>query len=579
MTDQPPEGPPAPEPGPSGPSRPEPSPSGPGTAWAAAPGTTGPGDGDGWQRLHPLSPLLRGGVVLLAALGYAVSQAFDRVLSSFDGGGRFPDEAGPNPDGTGFEVAVSYPLLAVGALLLVVAVVAAFSWVSWRVTRFRLTPAQVELRSGLLFRQHRQVRLERIQAVETTRPLLARLIGLSQVVVQAAGGSDSHLTLAFLAEPRAEALRAELLELAGRSDENRGPDVGVSSTGDTGGSLDGPAPGGVLGDGVAGPAAVSGPQGEGIPVVSVPNGRLLASTLLHGPTIVALVAVLLAVVVGGISSEVFGVGPGLLAASPAILPAIFAFGVSRVRELLVHGNFAMTRTPTSLRMRHGLTELRASVVPLHRVQAVEAVQPLLWRPFGWWRMRVNVAGTGHGEQEESAAALLPVGTLQDVFAVLAPLGADPTDPLLHAALHGSGPDGGWTGPPPAARLFDPISWRRTGYALGPHVLHLRSGRLARRIALVPYARVQSLTIAQGPWERRRGLAEARTVSTPGPVSAVVRHLAVADAEEFLDRVGVRARVARRGRPVAASAPAGSSGAPDAPENAAPLAPDAPPLVD
>ena len=35
-----------------------------------------------WQRLHPLSPLLRGGVVLIALLGYAASQLFDRVLGS-----------------------------------------------------------------------------------------------------------------------------------------------------------------------------------------------------------------------------------------------------------------------------------------------------------------------------------------------------------------------------------------------------------------------------------------------------------------------------------------------------------------
>ena len=40
-----------------------------------------------WQRLHPLSPLLRGGVVLLAILGYAASQLFDTFLSSFGLGG------------------------------------------------------------------------------------------------------------------------------------------------------------------------------------------------------------------------------------------------------------------------------------------------------------------------------------------------------------------------------------------------------------------------------------------------------------------------------------------------------------
>ena len=78
---------------------------------------------------------------------------------------------------------------------------------------------QVELRQGFLFRQHRQVRLERVQAVELSRPLLARLLGLARVVVQSAGGSDSTLTLSFLDLARAEALREHLLDLAGRTDE------------------------------------------------------------------------------------------------------------------------------------------------------------------------------------------------------------------------------------------------------------------------------------------------------------------------------------------------------------------------
>ena len=63
----------------------------------------------------------------------------------------------------------------------------------------------IELRTGVLFRQHRQVRFDRIQAVDVGRPLLARLTGLSEVVVQSAGGSDSQLKLSFLADGRAQA--------------------------------------------------------------------------------------------------------------------------------------------------------------------------------------------------------------------------------------------------------------------------------------------------------------------------------------------------------------------------------------
>ena len=46
------------------------------------------------------------------------------------------------------------------------------------------------------------------------------LTGLSEVVVQSAGGSDSQLKLSFLADARAQAMREQLVELARRSDES-----------------------------------------------------------------------------------------------------------------------------------------------------------------------------------------------------------------------------------------------------------------------------------------------------------------------------------------------------------------------
>ena len=42
-------------------------------------------------------------------------------------------------------------------------------------SRFRIGSAFVELRRGLLFREHRQVPFDRIQAVDISRSVLARL--------------------------------------------------------------------------------------------------------------------------------------------------------------------------------------------------------------------------------------------------------------------------------------------------------------------------------------------------------------------------------------------------------------------
>lgn len=505
---------------------------------------------DGWQRLHPLSPLLRGGVVLLAVLGYVVSQLVDDVLGSVDPGRLLPDGVPDDvANGSGTEVALTgHPLVALALLVLVVAAVAGGSYVSWRFARFRVAGGQVELRSGVVFRQHRQVPLERIQAVETTRPLLARLVGLSQVVVQSAGGADSQLTLAFLGAARAEEVRVHLLALAGRADERV---AGAEPAGD-----------GVL------PAPASD---EGTLLVAVPNGRLFLATILHGSTLV-LGAIL---VVAGFTVGVARLGVEVLGAAPALVPVVLGLAVGRVKELLVHGNFSIGRTATALRVRHGLTDLRVSSVPLHRVQAVEVRQPLWWRHFGWWRVQVNVAGV-HGTEGGDETTLLPVGTTDEALRVLATLGARADDPLVLGALDGSGPGGGWVGPPRQARFLDPWSWRRIGYVLAPTAVHIRAGRWTRRAVFVPHARVQSLGVEQGPLQARLGLASVRVVSTPGPVTALVPHLEERDAQVLLAAAAERARSARR---LLTAGPRNPSGDDTPHEVLEPLAPQAPPLVD
>ncbi|MEO5608819.1 MAG: PH domain-containing protein [Ornithinibacter sp.] len=495
-----------------------------------------PTDGDDWQRLHPLSPLLRGGLVVLAVLGYAASQLFDRVLSSVGlnvgvpgvGGGDGTGDVG-DPTGALF----AHPLIALLLVLLVIAAIAGGNYVAWRFSRFKVGPRQVELRQGVLFRQHRQVPFERVQAVELSRPILARLLGLAQVVVQSAGGSDSNLRLSFLSLGRAERVRDDLLALAGASDEASTP------TGMPGGApTDGGAPPG------GGPAwAAPRAAGVGQPLLEVPNGRLFVATILHGSTIV--LAVLLIAALAGAGFAQFGVI--VFAGLPALVPIAFGVGVGRVKELLTHGNFHLAETGTGLRIQHGLTDLRTTTIPIHRIQALDLIQPLWWRPLGWWRIRVNVAGIASGADGdgESETTLLPVGSLEDALHVISRLGHGSGVEVLRAAALGRKPAPGWQSVSPRARVFDPLSWRRNAWTLTDSAVVLRSGRLTRRAVTVPHARVQSMTLQQGPIAARMGLASVIVVSTPGPVEATLAHLDVDAAHQFLEVVSGAARVARR----------------------------------
>ena len=488
-----------------------------------------------WQRLHPLSPLLRGGVVLLAILGYAASQLFDTFLSSFGLGGFITGDDGSSIEEPGggdpFEQAVAHPLWALLVLVVFLGLIALVNWVSWRFSRFRVGGGQVELRQGALFRQHRQVRLERVQAVELSRPLLARALGLARVVVQSAGGSDSTLTLSFLDLGRAEALREHLLDLAGRTDEAalRPADVGPASV-----------PGAVSGPDAVGPPP---PHAAPVPVLEVPNGRLFVATILHSSTIVLGALVLFGLIGAGVRS----VGPLALAGIPALLPVAIGIAVNRVKELLTHGNFHLAHAGTAVRVQEGLTDLRATTIPFHRIQALELVQPLWWRPLGWWRIRVNVAGAGGAGDGEGQheTTLLPVGTLDDARLVLSVVAPGVPAAAWDAAVLGDGPDPGWRGQTARARWLDPLSWRRNGWADVTSAVLLRTGRLTRRAVAVPHARIQSLTLSQGWLESRLGVATVHVIPAPGPVSPVLAHLDTGAAEVFLAEVSERARSARR----------------------------------
>jgi putative membrane protein len=97
--------------------------------------------------------------------------------------------------------------------LLGVAAVVALSVVKWLTTRYRITPDQVQLRTGLLRRRVVATPADRVRTVDVTAHPLHRLLGLAKVEV-GTGISDRKregLVLDGLPADAARRLRAELL--------------------------------------------------------------------------------------------------------------------------------------------------------------------------------------------------------------------------------------------------------------------------------------------------------------------------------------------------------------------------------
>lgn len=530
-------------------------------ATAAAAGTPAPpapqpppDDALGWRRMHPVTPAVKGWKVLVAVLAVIVWNSADDVRELAEWLG-----------------ARAWLFLAAGVVL-VGLVGFGYSAIAWRMTRFAVTDDAVHLRSGVLFRQQRQARLDRLQAVDVVQPLLARILGLSELRLEVAGGAGSAVSLAFLREAEAEQLRAELLARAAGLHRPAGvpplavpADVdleaavpeGTDGTGTSGTSAGTGHPGGADGTGAPTPGTTaSGTPGAGAPgwtgpapvaperpVYEVPVGRLLGSTLLSSATfwlIGVLVAVVALIVTSGRFESAFALLPALL--------GVVSYSWTRFNR---GANFRAAISPDGIRLRHGLTEARAQTVPPGRVQAVQVTQGLLWRRADWWRVEVNVAGYGAGtEQTHTENVLLPVGTRDDallaLWLVLPDLGTPDPRALVDAGLTGREADGTWAVAPRRSRWLDPVGWRRHGVTVTDRALVLRSGVLVRRLVVVPHERTQSLGLAQGPLQRRLGLASFQLHSTPGPVSPRVDHLDAQVAAGLLDEQSTRARTARAG---------------------------------
>jgi putative membrane protein len=476
-------------------------------------------DGE-WQRLHPLTPLLRGGLFLLVIVGVIIANMRERLLEFFlPSVTDLPPGVLP-PDPVDFLFSNNLILLAAGGALMVLVVLLVAFRLSWRFHTFRISDDDVEVRSGVLFRTHRRAPLDRVQGVNLTRPMVARLLGLAKLEVVGAG-LDSNVKLEYLSANAAETVRGDILRLAsGRRLAERGVAAGASGS-----------PVRKAADAVA--AGIQGiVDGEDISdaepesIVRIPLGRLVASRVLSGSTIM-LVGLVVVIAVAAALSTVW-----LLF---TVVPAFLAFGAYYVRSIARGLRYSIAPSADGVRLTFGLFTTISEVVPPGRVHAIEVHQPLLWRPFGWWSISINRL-SGRGSTDSSAdlfAAVLPIGTRDDVEKVLRILApALPPEEWTYVFRHGIlGPadDDPYVITPRRVRLLRPLSWRRNGAVLTADALFLRRGWARRTLTVVPLARLQSVGVQQGPLARATRTATLAAHVIAGAVQTSVGALDRDDA--------------------------------------------------
>ncbi|WP_341994611.1 PH domain-containing protein [Microbacterium sp. LWH7-1.2] len=535
----------------------EPAPAGPGATPAAAP--AGPGapppqlvrsplsDGE-WHRLHPLTPLLRGGLFLIVVIGIVLANLRDRLVYIFlpwlapGVGDEVVEWEQVGGDPVDFIIANNLYVLAAVAVLAALIVLVAVFYTSWRFHTFRITDDDVEVRSGILFRTQRRAPLDRVQGVNLTRPMIARLLGMAKLEVVGAG-TDANVKLEYLSTANAEAVRADILRLAsGRRLAMAGP-AGAAAPRQPGrvASL-GQTVGREITGLIEGPEA---PIDELESVVHIPLGRLVASHVLSTSTLGLLFAIV-AIVIGvsqGVTWLLFG-----------FVPAIIGFGAYWVRSIVRSLRYSIAPTPDGVRITFGLFTTITEIVPPGRVHAVEVTQGIFWRPAGWWTIRINRL-TGRSAADSTTdqfTTVLPVGTAADVERVLRLLQPSLSDEeralIVQQGILGPTEGDTFTNTPKRAWWIRPFSYRRNGFRLTEDVLLMRRGVVWRKLVILPLARLQSLGLYQGPLDRASRVTNVRAHVVTGPVSpflaAVDRDSALALFDDVA-RGSVRAALADR----------------------------------
>ncbi|WP_449317579.1 PH domain-containing protein [Rothia mucilaginosa] len=481
--------------------------------------------------------------------------------------------------------------------------------IDWWFTRYSLDDLAIHRRSGFLFKKNRTIRLESVQSVDISRPLVARLLGVSELRFEVADGSSEALHIKYVSARKAEVLRRTAMasinllrsEAAGRPVDvlpdsmqisaERMPDAdqlhqpfeasyeapyGVPAQNSTqqvapqqGAQQLAPeqsAPQQPVASrrGARMPMPVAADPSQP-PIFRISNVRLIASIMLeHLVWLVPAVALMVGAAV--IAAIMAGESPFLI--FMAMLPGMFAPMVGYVVALWTRfdgaANFKITPSGQGgVTLRYGFTGTHTQNVMVERIQALAVEQSILWRAFGWYRIKMTIAGIGIEKNDNQKLVTrnvaLPVGNKQETLMVLRlllpALDEGQAQVLLDTAdgsLKRQTPQvPAMIVTPSSARWMDLLTWKRNGVttvgytagsvqattridsdaarsSVGEHtrgdLLLIRGGYFIRTLSIVPVSRVLSVSRGQGPLQRAFGCASVHFGTVPGPVRTLMMHL-------------------------------------------------------
>jgi len=441
-----------------------------------------------------------------------------------------------------------------------VLVVIGLSVLRWATTRYRITPDQVQLRTGLVQRKTIATPADRVRTVDVTASPLHRLLGLAKVEI----GTGSHgspsgsgLSLDSLPAAEAAALRAELLHRS----------VAPSLDGAAGAPLDWSA-GPSLGERVA--VSFDAVPAGGAPAVEEREtelARLDPRWVRFAPfttTGVVSAAAILGVgwnLIDQLHVTPTDVGPvkgvldhmGRTAIWLDVLQVMVALaalvtGLAIGGYVLSYWGYRLTRhAHGTLHVTRGLLTTRATSIEERRLRGVEIGEPLLLRSVHAARLSGITTGLKSRDRADGGSSLLlPPAPLAVARSVASQILRDPAASEVSLVAHGPAArrrrfgramlpafllvvGAGsvvWSGAPgwlglaavvtiPLAALLAADRYRSLGHALSGGALVTQQGSLGRRRDVLQCEGIIGWNLRQTFFQRRAGLATLTATTAAG----------------------------------------------------------------
>jgi len=414
----------------------------------------------------------------------------------------------------------------------------------YRTFRYRYEERELAMRWGLVFRKERHIPYTRIQNLDATQNPFHRLFGVATVRLETGGGDEPEARMSVLPLGAFDEMRRHVFEA--RAEAAVEPVVAAADA-----ALEAP------------------PAVRSTTLLQLSPRALMAAGLIENRGMVLIAAALGVIWEAGLGDSLMdrifgeqspGRGPLRRVATAlagrgampwrevAVLAAMFVGVLIAIRLLsMIWGfirlsGFTLTRTGEDLRSTFGLFTRVTATIPMRRIQTLTIVEGPWHQLFGWAAVRVTTAG-GRGRQGATSERewLAPIirrdalpaflqEVLPEVRADALPwervhpgaFGRELRRSIVVDALvaAGLGIGLGWwavavfavmlTWSAIAARQFVRYAeWSSSDLAVA-----YRAGWLWRHTTIARATRIQAVSVAESPFDRRTGMASV-SVDTAG----------------------------------------------------------------